>query len=152
MKKYGMLMMMGAVLCIASALAPAGARAADRDTPERTGDYLTATAGEDLDAGTLAGVWTNGQAYAATVSKQLTVVGRVEKPVASGGTALLKRGVFRWANGNSSVAAKDIGATCYVYTNTAYTVDLSVPASGCTNTAGKVFAVDTSGVWVRSGF
>lgn len=147
MKK--MILFMGALAVAGAMLA---AQAADRDTPARTGDTVALTAGEDLSAGELAGVWTNGLAYAADLDKSLTVIGRIEVPVDSGETALIRRGVFRWDNGGDTVADKDIGATVYVWTNTAYTVCLTPLSAACTNAAGTVADVDADGVWVRSGF
>lgn len=145
MKKLFVLMM------AALALGAGAAKAADRDTPEREGKVVALTAGEALDAGVLAGVWTNGLAYKASVSKSLTVVGRTESAAASGATAVIKRGTFLWANGGSSLADRDIGGTAYVWTNTAYTVGTAYSAS-YTNSAGKIMDVDSSGVWVRSGW
>lgn len=128
------------------------ARAADRDTPQRAGDTVSLTAGEALDAGVIAGVWTNGQAYAATTAKALTIIGRTENEAAPGAAVTLRRGVFLWDNGDT-VASKDIGATVYVWTNTAYTVCLTPLSAAATNSVGTVSAVESSGaVWVRSGF
>lgn len=129
---------------------PLAVQAADRDTPEREGAYVALTAGEALDAGVLAGVWTNGYVYAATTAKSLTIIGRVEKEAASGATVTLRRGVFRWVNGPTASADKDIGATCYV--SNSITISLDPPSAAYTNAAGKVSDVDSSGVWVRSGF
>lgn len=140
------------VCALAVAGAMAVAVAADRDTPRRTGDTVALTAGEDLDAGVLCGVWTNGHVYAAGLTKSLTIIGRAEAAADSGETAVIRRGVFRWDNGGDTVADKDIGATVYVWTNTAYTVCLTPLEAAVTNTAGTVVDVDTEGVWVRSGF
>ena len=140
------------IVCAAMAATGMAAIAADHDTPQRTGDRVALTAGEALNAGELGGIWTNGYVYAAGLTKPLTIVGRIEKAAASGATAVLERGVFRWDNGGDSAAVKDIGATCYVWTNTAYTVCLTPLSAACTNAVGKVFDVDSSGVWVRSGY
>lgn len=123
----------------------------DRDTPQKAGGLVALVAGEALPAGVLAGVWTNGLAYAAGVSKALAVIGRTEGSAVSGGRVMVQRGVFRWDAGDA-VALKDIGATVYVWTNTAYTVCLTKLAAAATNAVGKVFDVDTNGVWVRSGY
>ena len=142
------------IMLVYAALAAIGmaAYAADHDTPQRTGDRVALTAGEALNAGEMGGIWTNGYVYAASLTKTLTVVGRIETKVASGATAILQRGVFRWDNGGDSVADKDIGSTVYVWTNTAYTVCLTPLSASYTNSVGKVFDVDSSGVWVRSGY
>lgn len=146
MKKV--MMLMGALVVAGAGLV---AVAADRDTPQRTGDTVALTAGEDLDAGVLCGVWTNGYVYAAGLTKSLTIIGRAEAAADSGETAVVRRGVYRWDNGGDTVADKDIGAIVYVWTNTAYTVCLTPLAAAATNTAGTVVDVDTEGVWVRSG-
>lgn len=148
MKKIGMMMFAAALLIGAM---PMTARAADHDTPEIRGEMFHATSGEALYAGELAGVWTNGYLYAATVDKSLTIIGRTEFTVASNVTAIVKRGVFRWDNGDSSLTSADIGSTCYIWTNTAYTVSTAYSAAN-TNAVGKIFQVDSDGVWVRSGF
>lgn len=144
--------MMMMVCALAMIGATAAALAADRDTPQRAGDSVALTAGEALAAGELGGVWTNGLVYAAGLTKSLTIVGRIEKTVAAGATVTLERGVFRWDNGGDTVADKDLGATVYVWTNTAYTVCLTPLSAAYTNAAGKVSDVDAEGVWVRSGF
>lgn len=139
-----------AVLAVAAA-----ALAVDRNTPARTGETVAVTAGETIGAGWLCGIWTDGQAYAATTGKGLRIVGRSELRAAAGESVVLRRGVFRWdaAPGETNTAA-DIGRTVYVAkTNSAYTVSVSQQTGVTTNNAaGTIIDVDAEGVWVRSGF
>lgn len=139
-----------AVLAVAAA-----ALALDRNTPARTGETVAVAAGENLGAGWLCGIWTDGQAYAATTGKGLRIVGRSELRAAAGESVVLRRGVFRWdaAPGETNTAA-DIGRTVYVAkTNSAYTVSVSQQTGVTTNNAaGTIVDVDAEGVWVRSGF
>lgn len=138
-----------AVLAVAAA-----ALALDRNTPARTGETVAVAAGENLGAGWLCGIWTNGRAYAATTGKGLRIVGRSELRAAAGESVVLRRGVFRWdAAPSETNTAADIGKVAYVAgTNSAYTVSTTAPAGSVTNTAGTVVDVDADGVWVRSGF
>jgi len=134
----------------------AAALALDRNTPARTGETVVVAAGENLGAGWLCGIWTNGQAYAATTGKVLRIVGRSELRAAAGESVVLRRGVFRWdaAPGETNTTAADIGRTVYVAgTNSAYTVSTTAaPTGSVTNAAGTIIDVDAEGIWVRSGF
>ena len=129
-------------------------QAADRNTPEIAGQLVVLEAGEDLAGGALAGVSTNGLAYGAKNSIPLTAIGRVERSAESGETVTIKRGVFRWdqsgTNTATYVTSADLGKSVYVG---ATAVSVSLTASGThTNILGKVFGVDSVGVWIRSGF
>lgn len=139
------------LLCVGASFA---LMAAPRDTPETTGSYVALAAGEALDQGVLAGVGTDGKMYAVANDKALTVIGRVERTAASGARAIVRRGVFNWAQSGTNTAnwvtAADIGKTVYVGA-TASTVSLT-PGGAYTNSLGKVWNVDAVGVWVRSGF
>lgn len=127
--------------------------AGDRDTPTRDGQYLALPAGEAIDAGLLVGVC-SGKLYKASSDLPLSIVGRSEMSVASNATLLVRRGLFRWGqyttNSTLQVKAQDIGNTVYVYSESA--VAKSPPSGSFTNTAGKVYDVDSYGVWVRSGY
>lgn len=137
-----------AIAAVVCGLGAAALFAADRDTPESEGLHTVITAGEAIGAGNLAGVWTNGLVYAATTAKSLTIIGRVERAVAAGEATVIKRGTYLLANGDG-IAAANIGATCYVWTNTAFTVAKTPLVQ--TNVAGTVTDVTDSGVWVRVG-
>lgn len=148
MKFLSMLMILITLLAVAGS-----AFAGDRDTPTRDGQYLALPAGEAIDAGLLVGVC-SGKLYKASSDLPLSIVGRSEMSVASNATLLVRRGLFRWGqyttNSTLQVKAQDIGNTVYVYSESA--VAKSPPSGSFTNTAGKVYDVDSYGVWVRSGY
>lgn len=144
MNKF-MRVMMAAVMVASVA---GSAFAAERDTPERSGDVVGLTAGGTVYAGEMVCVWSNSLAYAAADTSGYAVVGRAENTVAAGDVVMVKRGVFRWAN-KGSFADKDIGSLCYVHTNTAYSVTTAAIASADVK-AGRIVDVDTGGVWVDS--
>ena len=143
MKKSMCLMMMVSAMMTAPM-----AEAADRDTPERSGDFVQLTAGAAIPAGNMVGVWTNGLAYSAsdTLAGQV-ILGRCEKAAASGASVLVKRGVFAWVNGAAFVA-KDIGSTAYV--GNGYTLTTAAIATNDI-AAGKIYDCDTNVVWLKIG-
>lgn len=147
MKKF-MRMMMAAGMVAAVAGAALQVAAAERDTPERSGELVVLTAGGTLYAGEMVCVWSNSLAYAAADSANYAVVGRAENTAAAGEAVVVKRGVFRWVNAGG-FAAKDIGSLCYVHTNTAYSVTTAVIASSDVK-AGRIVDVESGGVWVDS--
>lgn len=126
------------------------ARGAERDTPEIEGIYMGTVAGENLPAGVLAGIWTNGLAYAAQDTKALVAVGRVEQGAESGGRVTLKRGVFLW-DATSRIGAADLGKIVYMVADNPGVVSLTPGVSS--NIAGVVWGVTGgSNAWVRCGF
>ncbi len=124
--------------------------AAERNTPQASGEYAKLQAGEKVYAGNIAGVWTNGCAYAvnsATPSTgTLTVCGVFLHSAAKGEAVVAKRGGFVFANssGAGAIAKKDIGATAYSVSGDAWTV---TKTSG-TKTVGKVVDVRDDGTVV----
>lgn len=122
----------------------------DRDTPEIEGVRLTVPAGENLPAGVLAGIGTNGLAYAATQAKSVHAVGRVERAALAGEPVTLKRGVFLF-DAPQLVSSADIGKTVYMVSENAGAVTFSTEAG--TNVAGVVWqATGGSNAWVRVGY
>lgn len=126
------------------------------DTPERPGvcTRYPVAAATTLYAGTLAALNSSGNLVNAADTAGLRVVGRVEADVDnSAGSAgdlyaVVKRGVFRFANsGSDAVDADDKGKLCFVADNQ------TVNEAGGTNKviAGRVIDVDTDGVWVEVG-
>ena len=118
--------------------------AAEHNTPQASGEYAKLTAGEAVYAGNIAGVWTNGLAYAvnsATPSTgTLTVCGVFQHSAAKGESVVAKRGGFVLEQvGN--ITKKEIGATAYSITTNAWTV---TKTSG-TKTVGKVVDVRDDG-------
>jgi hypothetical protein len=122
------------------------AQAADRDTPERDGRFVSLTAGAAIEAGTMIAV-SNGLAYPAADLAGYVVVGRAEATVAAAAKVAAKRGVFRWGNGPGFTAA-DIGIRCYVNITNGYSSVTSLATSVNKIPAGYIIDVDTSGVWV----
>lgn len=124
------------------------AAAAERDTPERTGDAVALVAGGAVYAGEMVCVWSNSLAYAAADSTNYVVVGRADNSAVKGERVVVRRGVFRWDN-RGSFAKKDIGSVCYVWTNTAFSVGTAAVATADVK-AGRIVDVDGAGVWVDS--
>ncbi|MBR6734080.1 MAG: hypothetical protein IKL96_06745 [Kiritimatiellae bacterium] len=114
--------------------------AAEHNTPQTSGDYAKLTAGEAVYAGNIAGVWTNGLAYAVNsatpASGTLTVCGVFLHSAAKGENVTVQRGGFILENatGAGAIAKKDIGATAYSVAANPWTV---TKTSG-TKTVGKV--------------
>lgn len=128
---------------------------ADRDTKRRGGDLLSlkAAAAKKYYAGALVARDDNGRATPGAVATTLRGVGRVTETVdnsAGADDALnvpIEKGIFRWENSTSAdlIALADIGNDCYIVD------DQTVAKTNGTSTrsvAGKVFDVDSLGVWV----
>ena len=120
-----------------------GAMALEHDTPQTSGDYAKLTAGENVYAGNVAAVATNGLAYAvntAAVGGTLTVCGVFQHTADAGEAVTVKRGGFILENvGN--IAKTEIGATAYSISTNAWTV---TKTSG-TKTVGKIADVRDDG-------
>lgn len=130
------------LIAMAAIAAAAFAFAGEHDTPQVSGDYAKLTAGEAVYAGNIAGVWTNGLAYAVNsatpATGTLTVCGVFQHSAAQGESVIAKRGGYILDNVNITKA--DIGATAYSSTN-AWTV---TKTSG-TKTVGKIADVRDDG-------
>lgn len=138
-KKINVLFMFLVLLCGMTAFA------ADRDTPERTGQFVQLTAGAAIAKGEMVAMLSSdAKAYPAADTASYAVLGRAEKAAAIGESVLVKRGTFRWTNGGSFTVA-DIGKLAYVKDATAIW-----KAASATNDipAGRVIDVDSYGVWV----
>lgn len=135
------------------------ALAADRPTPNRTGELLElpAAAAKKFFAGALACLDAAGRATPGATATTLKGLGRVEAyadnsaGAAGALTVKIRMGCFRWANSASTdaITTAEIGTDCYVVD------DQTVAKTSGTDTrsiAGKVVDVDAQGVWVRSGF
>lgn len=119
--------------------------AADRDTPERDGQYVQVTAGAAIDAGAMVAILPgDGKAYEAADTATHSVIGRAESSAALGATLLVKRGVFRWDNDGAFTKAS-IGQQCYV--NDSEGVTTAAIASNDV-IAGIIVDYDATGVWV----
>ncbi|WP_440411135.1 hypothetical protein [Neorhizobium petrolearium] len=132
------------------------ALAADRNTPERSGDVRDVPIAADtlLFAGAMAAVNAAGNAVPVTTALGLKGAGRVERRVDNAGGAAgaervrIRAGIFRYANsaGADELTQADIGADVYGVD------DQTVAKTSATNTrsvVGKVFDVDDQGVWVK---
>lgn len=137
------------------------AAAKNRDTAEF--DFASSTfcnrkipvkAATRIFAGTIIALDANGHATPATTATGLIIVG-VAQALAdntAGGAAAIsvdvKPGVYKFVNTGPIVQA-DLGKNCFV------TDDQTVAKTdgvGTKSAAGKVFQVDTDGVWVAIGF
>lgn len=124
----------------------------DRETPRRSGDIITlpAAAAKKFYAGALCARDASGNATPGATATTILGVGRVREQVdnssgaAGAVTVSIEKGIFRWANSATDpVVASDIGNDCYI-------VDDQTVSHTDTNqsVAGKVFDVDSLGVWV----
>lgn len=132
------------ILAAVAAIGLAGF-AGEHDTPQTSGDFAQLVAGEQVYAGNIAAVGTNGLAYAvntANIAGTLTVCGVFQHSAAAGEKVLAKRGGFILENAASgTIEKKDIGATVYSVAANAWTV---TKTSG-TKTVGKVADVRDDG-------
>lgn len=140
MKKINVMFMFLVLIC-----GMMSAFAADRDTPERNGQFVQLTAGAAIVKGEMAAILsTDDKAYPAADTANYAVLGRAENSAAIGGTVVIKRGTFRWTNG-ASFDAGDIGKLAYVSNS----VCVWKAASAVNDIpAGRVVDVDAYGVWV----
>ena len=132
------------LIAMAAIAAAAFAFAGEHDTPQVSGDYAKFTAGEAVYAGNIAGVWTNGLAYAVNsatpATGTLTVCGVFQHSAAQGESVIAKRGGFILEQvGN--IKKTEIGATAYSISTNAWTV---TKTSG-TKTVGKIADVRDDG-------
>ena len=112
------------ILAAVAAISLAGF-AGEHDTPQKSGDFCALVAGEQVYAGNIALVGTNGLAYAANTTAVVggTVCGVFQYSAAAGEKVLAKRGGFVLDNATSgTVEKKDIGATVYSVSTNAWTV------------------------------
>jgi hypothetical protein len=132
------------LVAMAAIAAAAFAFAGEHDTPQVSGDYAKLTAGEAVYAGNIAGVWTNGLAYAVNsatpATGTLTVCGVFQHSAAQGESVIAKRGGYILEQvGN--IKKTEIGATAYSISTNAWTV---TKTSG-TKTVGKIADVRDDG-------
>lgn len=128
----------------------------DRDTPGRDGQALSlgVAAAKKIYAGALVAVDANGYATPGAVSTTIRGVGRAEEYVdnsagANGAVSVsVKKGVFRFGNSSSGdlIAAADIGNDCYIVDDQTVA---KTNGTGTRSVAGRIFDVDSSGVWVK---
>ena len=132
-----------------------GVLTADRNTPVRDGSVLSApVAGtKKIYAGALVARDSSGYATPGATATTLVGLGRAESNVdntaGSDGDLLvaIRKGFFRFANdGTDTVDRSHIGGNCYIVDDQTVA---SNDGTGTRSVAGKVFDVDSDGVWVQ---
>lgn len=128
----------------------------DRNTVRREGEELSlpVAAGKKVFAGALVAKDASGNATPGAVAATLLGMGRAEEYVdnSTGGagdvSVKISKGVFCFANSASGdlIARADIGNDCYIVDDQTVA---KTSATGTRSVAGKVFDVDSSGVWVK---
>lgn len=129
----------------------------DRNTPRRlapTDRVFDVAATTTIHGGALVALNASGEATPGAVSTTLTSVGVAEEKVdnsagaAGDKTVKVKRGVFRFANsaGADEITAADIGQSCYIVDDETVA---KTDGTATRSVAGKVYDVDTQGVWVE---
>jgi len=143
------------VLAIAGwmALPAMAALTAARDTPERSGELVAVAVASNtvIFRGAMVAVNSTGYALPAADATGLKVIGRAESTVDNSGTAgdgaktiVVRRGVFRWTNGDTFTRA-DVGSLAYVEDDG----QVQKAASATYDIiAGLIVDVDSDGVWV----
>lgn len=129
---------------------------ADRNTAMRDGHIvsLPVAASVKIYAGALVALDSSGNAKPGETATGILGIGRAESQADnSSGSAgdinvEVRKGVFRFENstGGDEITLSDIGSDCYIVD------DSTVAKTDGTSTrsvAGKVFDVDTDGVWVK---
>lgn len=154
-KAWTMMVVVMAVMLMITGLDTvyAAALTAARDTPERTGvDVVIGMASNKvIYAGAMVAIDATGYALPAADATGLKVVGRAAHTVDNSGTAgngaksiIVRRGVFRWANGDTFTRA-DVGTLAYVGDDATVKKAASLTHDIC---AGVIVDVDADGVWV----
>jgi hypothetical protein len=127
----------------------------DRNTPARDGSVLSipVAGAKRIFTGSLVARDANGYATPGATSATLMGIGRAEEQAdnSSGSdgdmTVAVRKGVFRFGNdGTDTVTRAHIGQDCYIVDDQTVA---STDGTGTRSVAGKVFDVDSEGVWVR---
>ena len=127
----------------------------DRNTPMRDGAVLSVPAAgtKKFFAGALVAINATGYATPGATATTLMGAGRVESNVdntaGSDGdaTVAIRKGIFRYDNdATDTVSRADVGSDCYMVNDQTVA---SNDGTGSRSVAGKVFDVDTDGVWVK---
>lgn len=126
----------------------------DRNTPERFGDSFAfpAKANTTIYRGSLVALEA-GYVVPGHTATGLVAVGRAEQVVIDDqlGTAqvVAKRGVFRFGNlSGDAVTQAEVGSDCYIVDDQTVA---KTNGGGTRSRAGKVVAVEVTGVWVQTG-
>jgi hypothetical protein len=148
-----MMIVMAVVSFVLAPVASATALSANRDTPYRTGEYVTmiVASGSVIYAGAMVCENGSAKAVAAADASGYAVIGCAQEKVdnttayySATKTVKVRRGVFRWGNGGSFTDA-NVGDFAYV------SDDATVTAAGSVTydiVAGVIIDTDSDGVWV----
>ena len=126
----------------------------DRNTPQRDGSIIQigVAGGKKIYAGALVALDTNGYATPGATATTLKGLGRAEEQVDNSGgadgavTVNVRKGIFRFENeATDQVTSADIGGNCYIVDDQTVA---KTDGTGTRSVAGKVFDVDSDGVWV----
>lgn len=126
----------------------------ERDTRRRSGELLAlkAAAAKKYLAGALCARDANGRATPGATATTLVGVGRVAETVDNSAgiddavDVQIEKGIFRFANdGVAPAALADIGNNCYIVDDQTVA---KTDGTGTRSVAGKIFDVDSLGVWV----
>ena len=128
----------------------------DRSTPMRSGEVvvLPVAGTKKIFAGSLVARDASGYATPGATATTLLGAGRAEaqadNSAGSSGdmTVEIRKGVFRFGNSSAgdAITRAEIGTDCYIVDDQTVA---KTNGTGTRSVAGKVFDVDTDGVWVR---
>ncbi|MBG6160537.1 hypothetical protein IWQ54_000187 [Labrenzia sp. EL_195] len=128
----------------------------DRRTQERNGDVreYPVKASTTIYAGAMVALDATGHAVPFSTATGLVSLGRAESRLDNSGgidgavTGRFKAGIFRFDNSAAAdqITSADIGADCYAVDDQTVA---KTDGTGTRSVAGKVFDVDTVGVWVE---
>ena len=114
----------------------------DRNTIRRDGVDFGFEAAEEIFAGAMVAMNSEGKVVAATGDGK-NVIGVAQGRGSAGQKLAIRRGVFRFANDQDGIKLADVGSQCVV-------VDDQTVAKGDGGAiAGIILDVDESGVWVK---
>ncbi|MBF0520576.1 MAG: hypothetical protein HQK92_12745 [Nitrospirae bacterium] len=129
---------------------------ADRNTMSRSGEMLKldVAAGKVIYMGALVAVDASGNATPGATATTIRGVGRAESYADNSGGAAgdkvvsISKGVFAYGNSASSdeITRADIGKDCYIVDDQTVA---KTDGTGTRSIAGKVFDVNSNGVWVK---
>lgn len=133
-----------------------GALIGDRNTPKRDGDTISlpVAASKKIYAGALVARDGSGNATPGATATTLKGVGRAEAQAdnsngSAGAISVdVRKGIFRFGNSSAldEITKANIGSDCYIVDDQTVA---KTDGTGTRSVAGKVFDVDSGGVWVK---
>lgn len=128
----------------------------DRNTPSRDGGMIVipVEGTKKIFAGSLVARNASGYATPGATATGLLGIGRAEEQIDNSGGAsgdvsvTVRKGVFRFSNSASAdlISRVEIGSDCYIVDDQTVA---KTDGTGTRSIAGKVFDVDSDGVWVK---